>query len=959
MNILNNSDNVIKNQKQENNMDDSNNEHLEKNIIDDGIKDVLSLTSKTVEPRITLNREAVFKLIQQLCLQTIEQFSSTSNCKYTQRFTASCQEISEYSTVAYKLLVKMNIMAPKFDFDDNTPGNGFRSMICVCDTVILHIISLLRSCCLMKNNLMFRISFFCKEIENYMAVLRFWILSSQQLIGSISYEESDSLFPPIDVDDYEQYFSVLKTLETLDSTCFYSRPLGFQFCPSICKMFKIIGILLATYSLTWEKGNGAFGSLIKSAKFLLSPEERASRIIKITREADVEFCKGFWNLPEVGALPAIPKWFGITLAICELREIASHGPLPLETNDGGRVLIPEPTAHTGFRPVKYRILSAVHRYHLSPVSQNSKLPLSPYIIVHCHGGGYVATSSKSHEGYLRAWAKQSNCPIVSIDYSLAPENPYPRPTEEVLYTYAYMLNFPEKFGWTGEKICLVGDSAGGNLITSLSIRMINLNVKRLPNSIVPIYTPFLFQYLPSPSRILSFMDPILHMGILLRCLTAYTMGDVEINKIPLTTNYSETENIEKKEESSNKNGHRSLLEYVNELKNSQIGNIFKFDNLSDSIVAYYNCSSNRSIDYNLTDTTTSKEIQNNLEEKLNIPLISTDSDSQIQNIDSEEIEGTLYNRTQNVQIFKDPDNILLSSDNYDVTLLEFLKNNNDFLNVKDKKATLQAQKKFLTKSATTNFISSFFSTPGVDNVTESQNKESEESNYQTPSESPSDVQNSIPVKSQLELKQSISSVSENNIAGLPNSYTPSKVQDNIDNTVQQKKKTLSQSLAQTASMAATYAIDNLTEWFETEKKPIGHIDKQKLSRAATMTPKMAAEQQKKETEHHKSTLDELLKLKIPRLPEISPMYASDEILKKLPSIYLIGCHLDPLLDDTISFARKIKKAGGKIKTVKLLDNLSHGFLNFTMVSPECKKGADICLEIMMKSLDVPESFYKI
>lgn len=574
----------------------------------------------------------------------------------------------------------MNILAPKFDFDDNTPGNGFRSMICVCDTVILHIISLLRSCCLMKNNLMFRISFFCKEIENYMAVLRFWILSSQQLIGSISYEESDSLFPPIDIDDYSQYFSVLKTLETLDSTCFYSRPLGFQFCPSVSKMFKIIGILLATYSLTWEKGNGAFGSLIKSAKFLLSPEERASRIIKITREADVEFCKGFWNLPELGALPAIPKWFGITLAICELREITSNGPLPLETNDGGRVLIPEPTAHTGFRPVKYRILSAVHRYHLSPVSQSSKLPLSPYIIVHCHGGGYVATSSKSHEGYLRAWAKQSNCPIVSIDYSLAPENPYPRPTEEVLYTYAYMLNFPEKFGWTGEKICLVGDSAGGNLIASLSLRMINLNVKRLPTSIVPIYTPFLFQYLPSPSRILSFMDPILHMGILLRCLTAYTLGDVEINKIPLTTNYSESENTEKKDEPSQKNGHRSLLEYVNELKNSQIGNIFKFDNLSDSIVAYYNCSNNRSDDCNLPDSTTTKEVQCNLDDKINIPSISTNNDSIIQNINDEEIEGTPFNRTQNVQIFRDPDNILLSSENYDATLIELFKNNNDFLN---------------------------------------------------------------------------------------------------------------------------------------------------------------------------------------------------------------------------------------------------------------------------------------
>uniref|UniRef100_A0A0N4ZII1 Hormone-sensitive lipase n=1 Tax=Parastrongyloides trichosuri TaxID=131310 RepID=A0A0N4ZII1_PARTI len=909
----------------------------------------LKITRK-MEPRLTVNRESVFKLIQQLCSQAIEQFSSSSSGQYNKRFTASCQEISEYSTVAYNLLIKMNSMALKFDFDENTPGNGFRSMICVCDTVVLHIISLLRSCCLMKNNLMFRISFFCKEIENYMAVLRFWILSSQQLIGSISYDDSDSLFPDIDVEDYDQYFNVLKTLETLDSTCFYSRPLGFQFCPSVGKMFKIIGILLATYSLAWEKGNGAFGSLIKSAKFLLSPEERASRIIKITREADVEFCKGFWNLPELGALPAIPKWFGITLALCEVREIKSCGPLPLETNDGGRVLIPEPTAHTGFRPVKIRVLSAVHRYHLSTVSQVPKIALSPYLIVHCHGGGYVATSSKSHEGYLRAWAKQSNCPVVSIDYSLAPENPYPRPTEEVLYAYAYMINYPEKFGWSGEKICLVGDSAGGNLITSVSIRMVNLNVKRLPDCIVPIYTPFLFQYVPSPSRILSFMDPILHMGILLRCLTAYTMGDVELNKLPLNNKHSETGDMDKKEEVPQGNGHRSLLEYVDELKNSQIGNIFKFDNLSDSIVAYYNCSNTNSGDSIVTNL--SNNDGNCSSDK--IPIISSEDNNATQNFLEEEIEGTPFNKTQNVQIFKDPDNILLSSENYDAGLIEFFKNN-DLGNGKDKKSNLQTQKKSLTKSATTNFISSLFSTSQIGSPTEEKNKDVTNNEFMNTKNT---SQNNIDTNLSVNIKLTTSSVSDNNIVELSNNNATSKLSESSDGNGYQKKKTLSQSLAQTASMAATYAIDNLTEWFETEKKPIGYGDKQKLSRAATMTPKMAAEHQQKETEFHKSTLDELLKLKIPRSAEISPLYADDETLRRLPPIYLIGCHLDPLLDDTVSFGRKVKKAGGQIKLVKLLDNLSHGFLNFTMVSPECKRGSDTCLEIMMEALGVPETFYK-
>lgn len=78
---------------------------------------------------------------------------------------------------------------------------------------------------------------------------------------------------------------------------------------------------------------------------------------------------------------------------------------------------------------------------------------------------------------------------------------------------------------------MAGDSAGGNLIVSLSLKLIELNAKRLPDALVPIYTPFLFQvdlqflyfsqlsvqYLPAPSRVLSFADPLLHMGVVIRC----------------------------------------------------------------------------------------------------------------------------------------------------------------------------------------------------------------------------------------------------------------------------------------------------------------------------------------------------------------------------------------------------------------------------------------------------------
>jgi hypothetical protein len=61
----------------------------------------------------------------------------------------------------------------------------------------------------------------------------------------------------------------------------------------------------------------------------------------------------------------------------------------------------------------------------SNLSSAPRKTLSSGLLIHCHGGGFVAQSSQSHEMYLRRWAKSLRAPIVSVDYSLSPEAPYP------------------------------------------------------------------------------------------------------------------------------------------------------------------------------------------------------------------------------------------------------------------------------------------------------------------------------------------------------------------------------------------------------------------------------------------------------------------------------------------------------------------------------------------------------
>lgn len=61
------------------------------------------------------------------------------------------------------------------------------------------------------------------------------------------------------------------------------------------------------------------------------------------------------------------------------------------------------------------------------------------LVVHFHGGGFVAQTSKSHEPYLKSWAQELGAPIISIDYSLAPEAPFPRALEECFFAYCWAV----------------------------------------------------------------------------------------------------------------------------------------------------------------------------------------------------------------------------------------------------------------------------------------------------------------------------------------------------------------------------------------------------------------------------------------------------------------------------------------------------------------------------------------
>jgi hormone-sensitive lipase len=308
-------------------------------------------------------------------------------------------------------------------------------------------------------------------------------------------------------------------------------------------------------------------TLFSSTKYAMDPELRGKKISSVMKNADINFCKAFWQLVETPVVQVGTNIVTPTLAINIVKRISLGTSLKLpkvdDDDDGGEQEYVEILPPAGCHPnefVKIRILSyemlqgMEHIYNTdttqppeihSPVSFdpnnqpslsnfkiNSNAKRSPYLILHAHGGGFIAQSSQSHEIYLKPWCKQLRIPIVSIDYALAPEHPFPRAAQECFFVYAWCLLNKDMLGWTGDKIICVGDSAGGVLVTNV-VQQAIINKVRIPDALVPIYTPFLATYSMSPSRLLAVMDPLLNLGILFRCVAAYCGFDVEANKAQL------------------------------------------------------------------------------------------------------------------------------------------------------------------------------------------------------------------------------------------------------------------------------------------------------------------------------------------------------------------------------------------------------------------------------------------
>jgi acetyl esterase/lipase len=95
------------------------------------------------------------------------------------------------------------------------------------------------------------------------------------------------------------------------------------------------------------------------------------------------------------------------------------------------------------------------------------LRLRDAVLLYYHGGGFVSCSPRSHRPITATLARLIGCRVFSLDYRLAPENPFPAGAEDSVNAVKWLI----KSGIQPQKIALAGDSAGGGLAVAALVRL--------------------------------------------------------------------------------------------------------------------------------------------------------------------------------------------------------------------------------------------------------------------------------------------------------------------------------------------------------------------------------------------------------------------------------------------------------------------------------------------------------
>ncbi len=90
------------------------------------------------------------------------------------------------------------------------------------------------------------------------------------------------------------------------------------------------------------------------------------------------------------------------------------------------------------------------------------------VVLYVHGGGFRILSKDTHFGMAMQFARQGYL-VFNINYRLAPDHPFPAAIEDACHAYRWVAENAKAFGGDLDRLVLAGESAGGNLVSALTI----------------------------------------------------------------------------------------------------------------------------------------------------------------------------------------------------------------------------------------------------------------------------------------------------------------------------------------------------------------------------------------------------------------------------------------------------------------------------------------------------------
>jgi len=114
----------------------------------------------------------------------------------------------------------------------------------------------------------------------------------------------------------------------------------------------------------------------------------------------------------------------------------------------------------GGRPLRVRVFQPPQSATAKPV------------LVYLHGGGWVTLSPETHAKLAKELCLATGMVVVSVDYRLAPEHPYPAPLDDCVAAFRWVRDNARRVGGDGRRVFLAGDSAGGNLTAAVTLRLL-------------------------------------------------------------------------------------------------------------------------------------------------------------------------------------------------------------------------------------------------------------------------------------------------------------------------------------------------------------------------------------------------------------------------------------------------------------------------------------------------------